>query len=44
MTLVPIPLKILLGGWLAKLVARLLIMASVWVRIQPSLRNNKWAT
>jgi hypothetical protein len=29
---------------MAKLVARLLAMAALWVRIQTSLKNTKWAT
>ena len=32
------------GRWVAKLVARLLATAALWVRIQTSLRNTKWAT
>jgi hypothetical protein len=37
------------GRWVAKpgvakLVARLLAMAALWVRIQTSLKNTKWAT
>ncbi len=30
--------------WVAKLVARLLAAADLWVRIQTSLKNSKWAT
>ncbi len=33
-----------LGRWVAKLVARLLATAALWVRIQTPLRNTKWAT
>jgi hypothetical protein len=33
------------GRWVAKLVqARLLATAPLWVRIQTSLKNTKWAT
>jgi hypothetical protein len=32
------------GRWVAKLVARLLTTAVLWVRIQTSLKNTKWAT
>jgi len=32
------------GRWVAKLVARLLATATLWVRIQTSLKNTKWAT
>jgi hypothetical protein len=32
------------GRWVAKLVARLLAMADLWVRIQTSFKNTKWAT
>ncbi len=33
------------GRWVAKLVARLLATAALWVRIEPSLKNTKkWAT
>jgi hypothetical protein len=32
------------GGWVAKLVARSLATAALWVGIQPSLKNPKWAT
>ncbi len=38
------PNFILLGRWVAKLVARLLAKAANWVRIQTSLKNKKWAT
>jgi hypothetical protein len=31
-------------GWVAKSVARQLAMAVLWVRIQTSLKNHKWAT
>jgi hypothetical protein len=31
-------------GWVAKSVARQLAMAALWVRIQTSLKNHKWAT
>jgi hypothetical protein len=37
-----IPLS--LGGWVAKSVARHLATAALWVRIQTSLKNHKWAT
>jgi hypothetical protein len=30
--------------WVAKLAARLLTTAALWVRIQISLKNTKWAT
>jgi hypothetical protein len=33
-----------LGRLVAKLEARLLAMAALWVRIQTSLKNTKWAT
>jgi hypothetical protein len=33
-----------LGRWVAKLVALLLATAALWVRIQTSLKNTKWAT
>ncbi len=33
-----------LGGWVAKLVAHPFAMAALWVRIQTSLNNTKWAT
>jgi len=33
-----------IGRWVAKLVARLLATAALWVRIQTSLMNTKWAT
>jgi hypothetical protein len=32
-----------LEGWVAKSVARQLTTAVLWVRIQTSLKNNKWA-
>jgi hypothetical protein len=32
------------GIWVAKLIARLLAPAALWVRIQTSLKNTKWAT
>jgi hypothetical protein len=32
------------GRWVAKLVAHLLATAALWVRIQTSLKNTKWAT
>ncbi len=32
------------GKWVAKLVARLLAMAALWVRMQTSFKNTKWAT
>ncbi len=32
------------GGWVAKSVARQLATAELWVRIQTSLKNDKWAT
>ncbi len=32
------------GRWVAKLVARLLATAALWVRIQTSLKNTKWET
>jgi hypothetical protein len=35
---------VLLGGWVAKSVARQLATAVLWVRIQTSLKNHKWAT
>ncbi len=31
-------------GWVSKLVARQLATAVLWVRIQTSLKNHKWAT
>jgi hypothetical protein len=31
-------------GWVAKSVARQLATAELWVRIQTSLKNHKWAT
>jgi hypothetical protein len=31
-------------GWVAKSVARQLATAALWVRIQTSLKNKKWAT
>jgi hypothetical protein len=31
-------------GWAAKSVARQLATAVLWVRIQTSLKNHKWAT
>jgi hypothetical protein len=31
-------------GWVAKSVARQLATAALWVRIQTSLKNHKWAT
>jgi hypothetical protein len=31
-------------GWVAKTVTRQLAMAALWVRIQTSLKNHKWAT
>ncbi len=31
-------------GWVAKSVARQLATAVLWVRIQTSLKNHKWAT
>jgi len=34
----------LIARWVAKLVARLLATAALWVRIQASLKNTKWAT
>ncbi len=34
----------LLEGWEATLVARQLVSAALWVRIQTSLKNHKWAT
>jgi hypothetical protein len=36
--------KIKQGNWVAKLVARLLATAALWVRIQTSIKNTKWAT
>jgi hypothetical protein len=33
-----------LGRWVAKLVARLLAAAALWVRIQTKLENTKWTT
>jgi hypothetical protein len=36
--------KILQRRWVAKLVPRLLATAALWVRIQTSLKNTKWAT
>ncbi len=36
-----IDLKLLRLGWVAKLVARLLATAALWVRIQTSLKNTK---
>jgi hypothetical protein len=33
-----------IGRWMAKLVARLLATAALWVPIQISLKNTKWAT
>ncbi len=33
-----------LEGWVAKSVARQLATAVLWVRIQTSLKNHKWAT
>jgi hypothetical protein len=33
-----------MGGFFTKLVARLLPVAAIWVRIQTSLKNTKWAT
>jgi hypothetical protein len=30
--------------WVAKLVARLLATVALWVRIQTSPKNTKWAT
>jgi hypothetical protein len=33
-----------LEGWVAKSVARHLTTAALWVRIQTSLKNHKWAT
>jgi hypothetical protein len=30
-------------GWVAKSVARQLATAALWVRIQTSLKNHKWA-
>jgi hypothetical protein len=33
-----------LEGWVAKSVARQLATAALWVRIQTSLENHKWAT
>ncbi len=32
------------GRWMAKFVAQLLAAAALWVRIQTSLKNTKWAT
>jgi hypothetical protein len=32
----------MLGRWVAKLIARLLAKAALWVRIQTSLENAKW--
>ncbi len=32
------------SGWVAKSVARQLATAVLWVRIQISLKNHKWAT
>ncbi len=32
------------GRWVTKLIARLLDTAALWVRIQTSLKNTKWAT
>jgi hypothetical protein len=32
------------GRWVAKMVARLLATAALWVRMQTSLKNTKWAT
>ena len=34
----------ILEGWVAKLVARQLATAALWVRIQTSLKDPKWAT
>jgi hypothetical protein len=33
-----------LEGWVAKSVSRQLATAVLWVRIQTSLKNHKWAT
>ncbi len=33
-----------IGRWVAKLVAHLLATAALWIRIQKSLKNTKWAT
>jgi hypothetical protein len=33
-----------LGRWVAKLGARLLATAALWVQIQTSFKNTKWAT
>jgi hypothetical protein len=33
-----------LGRWVAKLIARMLAMAALYVRIRTSLKNIKWAT
>jgi hypothetical protein len=35
---------VIVGRWVAKLVARLLATAALWVRIQTSLQDTKWAT
>jgi hypothetical protein len=32
------------GRWVAKLIAHLLATAALWVRIQTSPKNTKWAT
>jgi hypothetical protein len=32
------------NSWMAKLVALLLATAALWVRIQTTLKNSKWAT
>ncbi len=37
-------IRYLIWRWVAKLLARLLGMAALWVRIQTSLKNTKWAT
>jgi hypothetical protein len=34
----------IVGRWLDKLEAHLLATAALWVRIQTSLKNTKWAT
>ncbi len=36
--------QVYVEGWVAKSVARQLATAALWVRIQTSLKNHKWAT
>jgi hypothetical protein len=33
-----------IGRWVAKFIANLIVTAVLWVRIQTSLKNHKWAT